>query len=84
MSYFLFQADIKNENLMIALEPEAASLYCQFMPVSRFASGAAESQASLAKPGTVYMVTDLGGTLVVISYFAFYLIISCDSVHTCR
>ena len=68
---------------MIALEPEAASLYCQFMPVSRFASGAAESQASLAKPGTVYMVTDLGGTIVVISYF-FSFIISCDSVHTRR
>ena len=46
---------------MIALEPEAASLYCQYMPVNRFASGGADSQASLASPGTVYMVVDLGG-----------------------
>lgn len=54
-------ADIKNDNLKIALEPEAASLYCQYLPVNRFAAGGAASQFSLASPGTVYMVVDLGG-----------------------
>lgn len=54
-------AGIKNDNLRIALEPEAASLYCQYLPVNRFTTGRAESQSSLASPGTVYMVVDLGG-----------------------
>lgn len=54
-------AGLKNDNLRIALEPEAASLYCQYLPINRFASGRAESQSSLAAPGTVYMVVDLGG-----------------------
>lgn len=54
-------ANIKNDNLRIALEPEAASLYCQYLPINRFAAGHAESQFSLASPGTVYMVVDLGG-----------------------
>lgn len=53
-------AGIPDERLLISLEPEAASLYCQYLPVDRFSVGG-EAQCSLAASGTVYMIVDLGG-----------------------
>lgn len=53
-------AGIDDDKLSISLEPESASLYCQYMPVERFLVGK-EVQCSLAAPGTVYMIVDLGG-----------------------
>ncbi|KAK3085535.1 hypothetical protein FSP39_004848 [Pinctada imbricata] len=53
------QAGIKNEHLKIALEPEAASLLCQHIPIERTKEG-----ISVADVGTTYMVIDLGGGTV--------------------
>jgi len=44
---------------MLALEPEAASIYCQYVPVQKYSARSDMSQ--LAIPGTKYMVVDLGG-----------------------
>lgn len=51
---------IKETQLSIALEPEAASIFCQHLPVERAGAGN-ESFLKVAKSGTKYMVVDLGG-----------------------
>ncbi|XP_060070185.1 heat shock 70 kDa protein 12A-like [Ylistrum balloti] len=51
---------IRETQLSIALEPEAASIYCQNLPVERAGAGN-ESFLKVAKSGTKYMVLDLGG-----------------------
>ncbi|XP_053402708.1 heat shock 70 kDa protein 12B-like [Mercenaria mercenaria] len=53
------RAGIKDNRLTISLEPESASLCCQFLPVDRFSVGGV-AQFALAVPGTVYMLVDLG------------------------
>ncbi|KAH3714807.1 hypothetical protein DPMN_057508 [Dreissena polymorpha] len=54
------RAGIPSENLTICLEPEAASLFCQYLPVEKF-SMCGEKGFSDSKPGTTYMIVDLGG-----------------------
>lgn len=49
-------AGIVSEQLTICLEPEAASLYCQFLPLDKF-KGNVTFKGSSSK----YMVVDLGG-----------------------
>ncbi|XP_053378885.1 heat shock 70 kDa protein 12B-like [Mercenaria mercenaria] len=51
-------AGIKRSKLMIALEPEAASLYCRYLPVQK---GDADCSLASFKPGTKYIVLDAGG-----------------------
>ncbi|XP_061181981.1 heat shock 70 kDa protein 12A-like [Saccostrea echinata] len=51
------KAGIDEEMLFIALEPEAASVFCQTLPFHVEDVG----QKQLVKPGTQYMVADLGG-----------------------
>lgn len=58
----LLKAGIPSKHLCIALEPEAASLFCQYLPVEKFSSGG-QVGFSDAKPGTTYMIVDLGGNL---------------------
>lgn len=53
-------AGIPLEHLKIALEPEAASLYCQYLPVERLCVGG-KLKFSDASAGTTYMIVDLGG-----------------------
>ncbi|XP_060601651.1 heat shock 70 kDa protein 12A-like isoform X2 [Ruditapes philippinarum] len=53
-------AGISENRLSIALEPEVASLFCQHLPVEKFSEGGKAGFAN-AKPGTTYMVADLGG-----------------------
>ncbi|KAK3085591.1 hypothetical protein FSP39_005798 [Pinctada imbricata] len=53
------EAGIKDHLLRIALEPEAASIYCQHLPTERL--GGAEKGFSVSTVGTRYMVIDLGG-----------------------
>ena len=48
------------ERLLIALEPEAASLYCQNLQVERPNIGTQPLLSSVST-GTKYMVCDLGG-----------------------
>ena len=55
--YFLFKAGIPDEALSLALEPEAASLYCK------------ENLKDVKiTPGTRYIVADLGGMHIVNLY----------------
>ncbi|KAL3878942.1 hypothetical protein ACJMK2_031266 [Sinanodonta woodiana] len=54
------QAGISNEQLLIALEPEAASLYCRHIPLELKESGGTSSIVPLS-PGTRYIVVDAGG-----------------------
>lgn len=64
--YLLIQAGIKKENLIIALEPEAASLFCMHLPVDKMAIEGNMQQSMRISPfskGTKYMVVDVGGKL---------------------
>ena len=64
MWLYLFQAGIKEDQLLIALEPEAASLYCKHLPVERLQSdGGAQGFATFAK-GSKYLVLDCGGIVL--------------------
>ncbi|OWF52545.1 heat shock 70 kDa protein 12A-like [Mizuhopecten yessoensis] len=53
------QAGIPGNQLKIALEPEAASMYCQHLPLDKLTG--AGTGFSVTKKGTKYMVIDLGG-----------------------
>ena len=50
---------IKDNQLLIALEPEAASIYCQYVPTEKLKG--AERGFSISEEGTQYMVVDSGG-----------------------
>ncbi|XP_053399848.1 heat shock 70 kDa protein 12A-like [Mercenaria mercenaria] len=52
------QGGIPNAHLVLALEPEAASIYCKRLPTDRLAAG---STLPGFKPGITYMVLDIGG-----------------------
>ncbi|XP_052816703.1 heat shock 70 kDa protein 12A-like [Mya arenaria] len=54
------QAGINEKFLQIALEPEVASLFCQYLPVEKLCD-TQKNAFSNARPGTIYMVADLGG-----------------------
>ncbi|KAL3880726.1 hypothetical protein ACJMK2_032943 [Sinanodonta woodiana] len=56
-------AGINGDQLMIALEPEAASMFCKHLPVDRI-SGAPDTGISVFSPGTKYLVLDAGGGTV--------------------
>ncbi|XP_056012657.1 heat shock 70 kDa protein 12A-like isoform X2 [Ostrea edulis] len=53
------EAGIKNEHLIIALESEAASIYCQYLHIAK--EDTSSSALGVVKPGTKYMMVDLGG-----------------------
>ncbi|VDI11366.1 Hypothetical predicted protein [Mytilus galloprovincialis] len=53
------KAGIDDKKLFIALEPEAASIHCQYLPTEKL-KGAAEG-FSMTETGQKYMVIDLGG-----------------------
>lgn len=59
-------AGIKKENLIIALEPEAASLFCMHLPVDKMMFDKTASTMSISPfaKGTKYMVVDVGGGTV--------------------
>ncbi|XP_076076072.1 heat shock 70 kDa protein 12A-like [Mytilus galloprovincialis] len=50
---------ISKSNLLLCLEPEAASIYCQYLPTDKLTG--IEPGFTMAKPGTKYMIVDLGG-----------------------
>lgn len=54
-------AGIKKEDLIIALEPEAASIYCQHLQFENEKQDLSATIMGVVKPGTKYMVVDLGG-----------------------
>lgn len=51
---------IPNSQLMLALEPEAASIYCKHIPSERMVSGG-KSQLNAFSPDTKYLILDAGG-----------------------
>ncbi|VDI59190.1 Hypothetical predicted protein [Mytilus galloprovincialis] len=53
------KAGIPDKNLFIALEPEAASIYCQYLPTEKLHG--AETGFHMSSAGTRYMIVDLGG-----------------------
>ncbi|XP_052760705.1 heat shock 70 kDa protein 12A-like isoform X2 [Mya arenaria] len=56
-------AGILNENLILALEPEAASMFCRNISVEK-TIGSGESSVSSFKPGETYIILDAGGGTV--------------------
>lgn len=60
---FLFQAGLitklDSKKLMVALEPEVASLYCRSLHITEFVEN---SEPIQLKAGTKYLVIDCGGT----------------------
>ncbi|KAL3862530.1 hypothetical protein ACJMK2_008490 [Sinanodonta woodiana] len=57
------EAGIKSDRLLIALEPEAASVYCRHIPLEAKSSDGRTSIVPLF-PGTRYIVVDAGGGTV--------------------
>ncbi|VDI16585.1 Hypothetical predicted protein, partial [Mytilus galloprovincialis] len=56
------KAGILKDHLLISLEPEAASIYCQYLPTEKLCG--AESGFTMSKVGAKYMIVDLGGGTV--------------------
>ncbi|XP_056013346.1 heat shock 70 kDa protein 12A-like isoform X2 [Ostrea edulis] len=54
-------AGILTKQLLLALEPEAASIYCNHVPVEVMSYNKGRTGAYAFEPGTQYMVLDLGG-----------------------
>lgn len=50
-----------SNQLVIALEPEAASLYCRTLSVSTFLSTGDDTTKPSFESGTKYLVVDAGG-----------------------
>ncbi|KAL3857341.1 hypothetical protein ACJMK2_012018 [Sinanodonta woodiana] len=57
-------AGIRNEYLRIALEPEAASLLCSYLPMKTFTISGKHSTFQTFKKGSKYMILDAGGGTV--------------------
>ncbi|XP_033742408.1 heat shock 70 kDa protein 12B-like [Pecten maximus] len=60
------QAGIKSDHLDIALEPEAASIYCKHIPVGKRGQEQCSEDEDMTgleaiRPGTKYLVLDAGG-----------------------
>ena len=62
-NFIIHQAGINHDQLCIALEPEAASILCQYLPTEKL-QGASED-FTMAGAGQKYMVIDLGGTVYI-------------------
>ncbi|XP_045202781.2 heat shock 70 kDa protein 12B-like [Mercenaria mercenaria] len=53
-------AGIPGEHLILALEPEAASMFCKYLPVERM-SGSSDKTITCFKTKSKYLVLDAGG-----------------------
>lgn len=58
------KAGIEKDNLLIALEPETASLFCKHLPIEKMV--ASERGYDVFSPGSTYVVLDAGGKLIFI------------------
>ncbi|XP_053399066.1 heat shock 70 kDa protein 12A-like isoform X2 [Mercenaria mercenaria] len=58
------EAGIKTQNLSLALEPEAASLFCRYLPMERVQGADGVGRISNLAPGKRYIVLDAGGGTV--------------------
>ncbi|XP_060065880.1 heat shock 70 kDa protein 12A-like [Ylistrum balloti] len=57
------QAGIPGPQLIMSLEAEAAALFCKYLPVTEMAKGEG-GNVSVFKPGSQYLVLDVGGGTV--------------------
>ncbi|XP_060570239.1 heat shock 70 kDa protein 12A-like [Ruditapes philippinarum] len=57
------KAGIPGEYLKLALEPEAASMFCRYLPVERM-MGSADKKITCFQPKSKYLVLDAGGGTV--------------------
>ncbi|XP_060064371.1 heat shock 70 kDa protein 12B-like [Ylistrum balloti] len=71
-------AGIKGDHLMIALEPEAASLYCKYIPIERKGEGGMKTFTS----GSKYLVLDGGGGTIDITVHEVQSDGSLKEIHT--
>ena len=80
--FYYSQAGINNDQLCIALEPEAASIHCQYLPTEKL-EGASEG-FTMAEAGQTYMVIDLGGTAYIRMIYVefFFKLIPIDVLYT--
>lgn len=62
-SCFNIKAGIPGDQLEIALEPEAASIYCHFMHLNETQRDNT-TNSFIREPGVKYMVVDIGGTCI--------------------
>ena len=60
---FPLQAGISEDQLTLALEPEAASLYCRKVPVTVESTPDGERNIAAMQKGSKYIVFDQGGIL---------------------
>lgn len=58
------EAGIDTNHLSLALEPEAASLFCKYLPVEKVGGAGKETTISSLAPGKRYVVLDAGGGTV--------------------
>ena len=56
--FVILQADLNTEKVKLALEPEAASVFCRYLPTERKDN---KSDISTFSVGTQYLVLDAGG-----------------------
>ena len=61
--------DVDSGQLVIALEPEAASLYCRNLDVNQFLERSRTADIKL-NAGTKYLVIDAGGQKLIHKVFA--------------
>ena len=59
---------LESDQLLIALEPETASLYCKSLEMKQFHGLQSKSGKLKLNPGLKYMVIDAGGMLDLILF----------------
>ena len=73
---FLFKAGLPSALLSIALEPEAASLFCQHQHVEQDHQSVVVFEPP--KVGTKYAVIDLGGKCIICDAFSLIVLYPCE------
>ena len=71
----IFKAGILGRDLTIALEPEAASVYCMRLPIDMLVGGRQQVKGAAVGPfykGVKYMVVDIGGKALLSSHFTLF------------
>uniref|UniRef100_W5LVP0 Heat shock protein 12B n=1 Tax=Lepisosteus oculatus TaxID=7918 RepID=W5LVP0_LEPOC len=59
-------SEMSSENLILALEPEAASVWCKQLPREGFVAEGGDQEKLQDTPGTQYIVVDCGGKILVV------------------
>ena len=64
-----------SRQLVIALEPEAASIYCRSLDVNQFIEPSGQQSSPSFREGTKYLVIDAGGNMTSIYRYLIVCII---------